>query len=1270
MAHTAACIFFAVADRTSFEGGLPANGVMPRSIPLSQCLEDASRFDNCTWYMYDRSAFDMDAPYLRSMLWSIVILSTVGFGDIVAFTTLSEATKRTVRSYYEAKWKLNGSAVGDLELFEHLPRSLRRAVSSQLYAPDLRRCALFVEDRGPRTASNNGDAALFMQQLALIVTLKLTMGAMRDPTVADAAPVPISVLKQHDYFGEESLADIPKVKSKLEKRGARVVDPTKTFARWWHRTIGFILVYNFYVIIFRLAFLPYPEAATMAWLTGIDYILDVLLFADVYLKFGHLGFTEFSEPVLDPEAIKRHYRSSGRFWQDCLGMLPIYYRGDTFEIQERFLHGNAVLLSVFDLVKFFLIFVSTAHYIGSIYYLIGWVQLESGLVTTSWVSVDLVLKQNPNNPAVHYIRSMYWCLSAFTVDCFGDILARNFLESFYELFTCVLGWVFIGQVIGRINALMITLDKARKQRNDRVEDFQQYAKQRALPDRLRQRAMKGLSIKAACQLELGLHSTFRDLPGTLRALVAGEMYNGLLQPLPEFAALSLAQLEVVARALVLEIYLPGDIICESNRVGTRLYILKRGCAERVAPRTGIVYGALTDGALFASTELRWKRHEKRLRAIQLFHVAWGHVQEDLRSIRVVDGAARRVTRRRSSICVPPSYNETRSAQLKEIARRHSIQSDPTNMQSKFQLSPSELALENSPYSIWPTPVVRGVRFDQNSRFRDIWAAFMLAVTFYYLVMIPFQIGFLDGILNEADNQTVVIVWYAFEYLIADAACVVDFVLHRNYFVYTTRGGELVTDPERIARHYWRYGWYLVDVLSMLPVEILMFVFVVGLRQAGYAPPPATTSEWPLGFAPMGGLLNWHTFAFLRINRRVRGLTAGTCYLVRLAVDFLLGTHWLSCLFYGVSYLAYDDGEQSWLTTPDMLVFGSGVRNLADIRKVPILQSYLRTYHFSIGAITTVCYGDIIPMNAQETLVTMAVIFISVVIFSMLSGGFYKYFDMELGRRAEYEEKVAQVGHFLRFHRFPTDTWRQMQVYFALSWRESRGRHERDLLRGLPPSVRQDLAQHVHSSLLKNVALITRCDPTFARAIIAALQHESFVRNDVIIQRGDMERSLYIVESGIVLISAVRRRKPPAADGAVDVEEEDDEPPPGKDEASMVSVNEWVRRKSKKSDPAVFKKRQKSLVALMSPTGAVTDINDLTEREEKIYKGPFDYFGERSLLFGTPRNATCVALCVTSLFVLTSKRFEAILDEFPHERSNSVSAWVMTRTPAKVTTDQD
>lgn len=40
--------------------------------------------------------------------------------------------------------------------------------------------------------------------------------------------------------------------------------------------------------------------------------------------------------------------------------------------------------------------------------------------------------------------------------------------------------------------------------------------------------------------------------------------------------------------------------------------------------------------------------------------------------------------------------------------------------------------------------------------------------------------------------------------------------------------------------------------------------------------------------------------------------------------------------------------------------------------------------------------------------------------------------------------------------------------------------------------------------------------------VAAIRHEFFVRNDDITQRGDMERSLYIIESGGVVITAVLR----------------------------------------------------------------------------------------------------------------------------------------------------
>lgn len=716
-AHCAGCLFFLVADVDVFHGGLPAEGVLPGIISTPRCLEDASLFGNCTWYMYDRSTFNVDAPYLRSLHWSLVLLSTVGYGDILSFTTkecvagciwiffganicyftgsalssvlaqvsilatirherveeinlvlmrmttVSEQTKNTLRSYYETKWKLNGSAVHDEEVVSHLPRSLRRQVACSLFVEDIRRCWIFADSteslllvqqlaqaarceiflsnsfaireghlateffiiqsgdaerllpplkstsvglsnvRPPRGSSTKADLynrqgltmvaspaaanvdgslsklatplnlakqssrGLFptssgvpklinvkskasMRSQSRTLSRSQTLGTLME-FISSSTPrfedenqhvprrgsaerrqlvwrlggkrastngdgfISVSVLKKDDFFGEESLASKSDdemyqvsvrvlstiqvivirrqdfhslsarfsqqferilnrrrrhtkedekllntlranfyVKEKLakwlgptsslnleskgastERKGRRTLDPETPFARWWHRITGGILVYNFYMIVFRIAFLPYPSERVMTWLTFVDYAIDILLYLDIYLKHQHLGYSEYGQKVLDPIAIRKRYRR-GWFAQDCWSMVPTYYRGDYFymtaarvprllrsrqlatlldevhtEIQQHFLKGNAVLSNVFDLVKFILIFVSTAHYIGSLYYLLGRLQLDIGIVDKSWINCDFILDQYPNDPLVHYMRAMYWCLS-------------------------------------------------------------------------------------------------------------------------------------------------------------------------------------------------------------------------------------------------------------------------------------------------------------------------------------------------------------------------------------------------------------------------------------------------------------------------------------------------------------------------------------------------------------------------------------------------------------------------------------------------------------------------------------------------------------------------------------------------------------------------------------------------------------------------------------------------------------------------------------------
>ncbi|KAJ0389669.1 hypothetical protein ATCC90586_010801 [Pythium insidiosum] len=164
---------------------------------MFDCLEDASVFGNCTWYMYDRSAFNIDAPFLRALQWSIVLLSTVGYGEIMSYSTaecivgafwiyvganlnyytgsilssvvsqlgisefmrqerveeinvalmsvsnVTEPTKVMIRAYYDTKWKLTGTVVNDQELLAHLPRTIRRQIRMSLFCEELVHCYLF-----------------------------------------------------------------------------------------------------------------------------------------------------------------------------------------------------------------------------------------------------------------------------------------------------------------------------------------------------------------------------------------------------------------------------------------------------------------------------------------------------------------------------------------------------------------------------------------------------------------------------------------------------------------------------------------------------------------------------------------------------------------------------------------------------------------------------------------------------------------------------------------------------------------------------------------------------------------------------------------------------------------------------------------------------------------------------------------------------------------------------------------------------------------------
>lgn len=1130
--------------------------------------------------------------------------------------------------------------------------------------------------------------------------------------------------------------------------------------------------------------------------------------------------------------------------------------------------------------------------------------------------------------------------------------------------TCIIGWVFIGQVIGQINLLMLALDKDAKEQQELVEDFEQYAKQRSLPHHLRLRAMDSMAYKSECFFELTVGSNFATLPNALQIHLYTELYGSYLEALPEFSLLTRAQLEAIANALYLEIYLHGDTIYESGRIGARLFIMKQGCAELYGPHSKAVYAVINSGDIFgefafflpgarrvasaravkscqilqldrrkwnalwpqhvrlqieksllplikhrykqttraymniaknvyiknditavapsrvgtvvvsnserslnsrraslvmvgpvstnqsrkaskhpslakqssasdsvssrkfslpkrptfrrsmsltpvmpfsavkaklppknwiekrqvsfpptrrqslqdvmeleslsdsakersvapsepfrglsAQSESQWGRHFKRLQALQIFHADWARVEKS-----VQEQSEETNSYRRWSVSVLPSYYDNRtsgkpsaSKNRRSLARRrHTIQLNPRDLQriileqhniqrrisdnmakvntvdvakitsamvapsgrgrsSSFNSNDSrgvratnsrrtgKVAPFQAPvyHSVVVIPAPVSPMFLVNSDFRYYWDAVMLFVTLFYVVVMPFRASFLLHLFDDERQYLGYALAFAAEYVMTDLVCIVDFVLKRNYFV-IQKDGETIADSASITKHYWVFGSYLVDVLSMFPTEILIYLaYCVDPHRVTRVMDPNAAPSMPDGSSHTV----WHILALGRLNRFLRGIHLHALLsnvrrfvmydlklewlkpshfdILRLAIDFALGIHWIACFFYGVSFMTYVENEPSWLTHPGMLLF-QGASSFAEVAAIPRGIAYVRSLHFSIGAITTVCYGDILPMNATETLVTLIVIVLSVALFSMLSGGFFKFFEHEFGKRADYEEKVSQVGSYMVFHQFPSRTWKQMQVYFALSWQESKGMQESQMLRGVTVGVRQDIALHVHANLMKHVKLFTFCDERFAKVIIAALTHELFVRNDVVVQRGDKGRSLYIIESGLVSVSVMRTvpsDPEPSAASVATVAAAAAEPLPPV--APIVPpkrpsiAKRAVRKKTGTGSMLPPASRVRLAVMAASTVAYQVQTTEISQNkrkeaatkqvEEKYVKGPYEYFGERSLLFATPQHATCVSLCVCSLFVLSSARFEDILEEFPTYRRRTMRAWVM------------
>ncbi|TMW58327.1 hypothetical protein Poli38472_011915 [Pythium oligandrum] len=481
------------------------------------------------------------------------------------------------------------------------------------------------------------------------------------------------------------------------------------------------------------------------------------------------------------------------------------------------------------------------------------------------------------------------------------------------------------------------------------------------------------------------------------------------------------------------------------------------------------------------------------------------------------------------------------------------------------------------------------------RLHKSWEFLMLFIALYHAVTAPLKIAFV----HDLQELTGLSAWSGLEYVM-DFLCLADVIgrLRRSstlqHSIKTHKASTLASLPPT-------YEGFHADVIALFPMEI--FVFAVH----SYSDRLLYLDKWRyMCFFRLNKIVFSHrlqdlsesVFQYMVYDLKLPVIES-SLYFLRSLAKYVLMAHWIACIWYGVSEKAYQVYSTSWLSTPGMLVFNnyhassaatSAHGGAVDLHVISLERKYMRSFHFAMGSISTLFYGDVVSMNLIELLVEIMVILWSIYIYGALVGAHGEVLETHSRKKAMFEQNLSELQHYLLNNDVPKVLKKHIKQYYASIWRRRNGEEELAAIAGISRTLQEDVVYATLHRFAWKVSVFHSLDVHFLRALLVKLQYVICAEDEEVVIRGDVDRSMYFIAQGRILV-----------------------------------------------------KHDKS----------------------EITKEKGDFFGELALLYGIPRDETCIALSLAELYRLDHEPYEELLLDFPEYRFRNKHEWTTVEPPPSV-----
>jgi len=185
----------------------------------------------------------------------------------------------------------------------------------------------------------------------------------------------------------------------------------------------------------------------------------------------------------------------------------------------------------------------------------------------------------------------------------------------------------------------------------------------------------------------------------------------------------------------------------------------------------------------------------------------------------------------------------------------------------------------------------------------------------------------------------------------------------------------------------------------------------------------------------------------------------------------------------------------------------------DVSKIVL---YISGFYFTMVTMSTVGYGDILPITPKEKNFASTLIIIGAFLYAYIIGEFSNLMHCIHQDKMAFDSKMRSVNELMAFFGVPHDLCSKVNDYYKFKFSSKTLFDDQRIFSELPSALRIELVKHRYSKIITKIPLFHGLNDEAVVSICQRMKEYSLMPGEFVMKSGEDTREIIILTRGTVV----------------------------------------------------------------------------------------------------------------------------------------------------------